>query len=94
MTATRRSSPIRVSPSMWPRSVGPSLYGTTADVTSFSTPGANLLVSAFGDYDSIVTTDRTGADGYADATAARPRLHTTISAARRRRRRWSPASSR
>ncbi|MEP3891775.1 MAG: S8 family serine peptidase [Hellea sp.] len=40
-------------------------------VTDFSTPGANVVVSAFADdinnNSAIVTTDRTGADGYSSA---------------------------
>ena len=34
------------------------------DVSSFSTHGASILVSAFGQSNSVVTTDRTGTDGY------------------------------
>ncbi|GLK54471.1 Ca2+-binding RTX toxin-like protein [Methylopila capsulata] len=39
----------------------------TGDVSSFTTRGSNLLVSAFGTSGEVVTTDRTGAAGYAGA---------------------------
>lgn len=39
----------------------------SGDVSSYTTRGANLLVSAFGTWGEVVTTDRTGAAGYASA---------------------------
>lgn len=46
----------------------------TGEHTNYSSPGANLLVSAFGGNsraDAILTTDRTGAEGYVDGDYGR-----------------------